>query len=1159
MGTLAENQRLAFASTFNRLVGDKVGRPIQQGISDKEIRSIAPDASDIVKRILQKNAQKVDSTSRSVGSSSSRVTTKKSAVKSKLTEKQKEEFIKARADEATLEADVNSGLLGKISNIVEDSLSNPLKALDVISRPGYAVNEGAKRVAEAINEEEPLWSLTDDFISGLWPGLSGKKKTGFGDVIEEFTKYTGKDGPRAWQQLTPDGTPYVPREMGELDKKYEPRQNEDGSWSSYVDSGRGLLSDNPIHVMKTAGGALGDLGGDPTNLVTAGAVTKFAKGASKLSKAEEGTQAMGAAFRHAIDEAVPDAIKQMKAPTFSPITGMKNGSRLMVEELYDQAYKHADQIMHEIHSGPQAGKVIGTKPGEYERVMAQNIAEDFKKPRLAQHERHRKDMIAYFEKRKSLTAAQVNRMKSVNNETKLWHDVVSQKMHGGKTTLKEATDAADEAVRELIHTEAVEVFSKAFEALTNAVKRVPTIRVGGYRVASLPRLGKVFEGSLQAGKATRLGENFTTNFNYTSNIKGASTLMAAKNKALGNVRFEKLRREVKNLTRSLKLTRQEKQALQRHLEDGVRPTEARMQAGYDFLKNKYEQIFNEELANGIRHSPVVSSAGTPVRNTRVGNYAYLHLKHNSQKMRIEQWVKNRKNFAENTGMLTGFTSKEAAQMGFNFEKDAFKNLLYRGIKQNRKMTRAAFYHDLVTHYGMKGKHIGPAEMAKRKLVKVKEDAILGAKKAPDEHFYIDQDIQDIYNKYNELTNITAQKDAKDFIRGLDFITRKFKTWNTIYFPGYHIKNIISDYFLGWMDGVRTDDYRIIMQKHPRRTTAKLQLGNDTYDYEKLLASYKDNAASSGFLSADIGKTLSAPHAVRRGSELREDLGRFVHFYKAMSEEYPALIKKGYSKQAAYDKAINASLFRVNKYKLDYSALTAFEQKFMRRGVPFYTFIRKMTPTLLESIMLQPRYLERFNNLEEVLTDKDMLLPDWMREIGFMSLDNSEFPVGLTRDLFPTGIINNAFTNPASMAHPALQIPFEMQSDRDMFTEAFIPGSDLEQGVAGIKEALGFPRALDMLGIDFAGKQSDFNWRKITGAPLRAHKEVYKKQAYQDLKQQVENQVRKLDDQAMKQGYHVYFTNTDTTQTFKVRDEVSGEVVFEDQSLKKIREYLEQLT
>lgn len=70
------------------------------------------------------------------------------------------------------------GLLG---SILHGSWKGISSALDVIARPSYSLAEGTRRALHGDDNDFDV----GDFFSGAWAGLSGKKKTGFGQVLGE--------------------------------------------------------------------------------------------------------------------------------------------------------------------------------------------------------------------------------------------------------------------------------------------------------------------------------------------------------------------------------------------------------------------------------------------------------------------------------------------------------------------------------------------------------------------------------------------------------------------------------------------------------------------------------------------------------------------------------------------------------------------------------------------------------------------------------------------------------------------------------------------------------------------------------------------------------------------------------------------------------------
>ena len=58
------------------------------------------------------------------------------------------------------------------------------------------------------------------------------------------------------------------------------------------------------------------------------------------------------------------------------------------------------------------------------------------------------------------------------------------------------------------------------------------------------------------------------------------------------------------------------------------------------------------------------------------------------------------------------------------------------------------------------------------------------------------------------------------------------------------------------------------------------------------------------------------------------------------------------------RATDAALWRMNYYKFDYSALMPWEQGMKSLAFPFYTYMRKAAPTLIEQLYTNPRYFAK---------------------------------------------------------------------------------------------------------------------------------------------------------------------------------------------------------
>lgn len=149
------------------------------------------------------------------------------------------------------------------------------------------------------------------------------------------------------------------------------------------------------------------------------------------------------------------------------------------------------------------------------------------------------------------------------------------------------------------------------------------------------------------------------------------------------------------------------------------------------------------------------------------------------------------------------------------------------------------------------------------------------------------------------------------------------------------------------------------------------------------------------------------------------------------------LKKYSTREKAYDQAINAAIFRVNKYKFDYGALTKFERQVMKRGMPFYTYIRKAAPTMAEAMYMSPKYLSATQSfLDNYASNgegfKPIKLPSYLEEGGFAQLTGGEEPFGFTASVLPTNVLRDVSKNPVDKLNPLLQAPFELKSGKDTF-------------------------------------------------------------------------------------------------------------------------------
>lgn len=289
---------------------------------------------------------------------------------------------------------------------------------------------------------------------------------------------------------------------------------------------------------------------------------------------------------------------------------------------------------------------------------------------------------------------------------------------------------------------------------------------------------------------------------------------------------------------------------------------------------------------------------------------------------------------------------------------------------------------------------------------------------------------------SQLDNLTRQLERDIFktphksIELFDKVQRIWKTGVTIYSPSHHIRNLNGDIYLAALDGVVSPrPYSIaakvlhafptrykdmeqafnIMDPALRDRALRSRPGNvvlTTRKGEKVTAEQLYQAAESQGLFAramhaedlvgegapssgtfgpgfkPLGGKLYG--AATRASELRDHWVRLAHFTDVLSKSNQPLRI-----------AIEQAGRRVRKFHPDGMDLTGFEQNVLRRVIPFYSWMRKATPLVLEGVLMRPHISMAF---PKAMADMqlatgiesegpgdpfpvDQMFPDWIKEKG----------------------------------------------------------------------------------------------------------------------------------------------------------------------------------
>jgi hypothetical protein len=376
------------------------------------------------------------------------------------------------------------------------------------------------------------------------------------------------------------------------------------------------------------------------------------------------------------------------------------------------------------------------------------------------------------------------------------------------------------------------------------------------------------------------------------------------------------------------------------------------------------------------------------------------------------------------------------------------------------------------------------------------------------------------------------------LRNLDIATQMFKAGVTIYRPGHHTRNAIGDIWLASMDGVTPKYYarssKVLLAnkaadhsfdalrslapvggadnvkgllsltyKGETRNFTEQQVyqmmkmagGLPTFDIIEdvsLKSTELDPRLATGIVGKIQAKAhLPGPlegkaHKVATGvSENREHWIRIAHWLHAM-ENAPL---KGKTFDEAIKNATLDSVSRVRKWHPDGSDLSKFERQYMRRIVPFYSWIRKAIPLVIETAVTQPGkvmlYPKAMYNWAEARGidlqsygnpfPTDQLFPSWIS-------DQTQGPVwgatgayaGINPGIPSADVADQYLANPGQLKNtvlgslnPLARIPIELMSgtklrtggpigDKTDYIDQQLPmGSYIDQLAGGRSVSSGF--------------------------------------------------------------------------------------------------------
>jgi hypothetical protein len=297
----------------------------------------------------------------------------------------------------------------------------------------------------------------------------------------------------------------------------------------------------------------------------------------------------------------------------------------------------------------------------------------------------------------------------------------------------------------------------------------------------------------------------------------------------------------------------------------------------------------------------------------------------------------------------------------------------------------------------------------------------------DKDMYFTRDMAQQFGVLDHFMREAAQPNtAHGILRLYDGVIHSLKSGYTIYRLGHHVRNMVGDVWLSWMDGVNTiGPYRkalnIMAQNKGRYNDfdalRALQSGGETITPPKatdtllktriggkatpltsgqvyemaykrgILPDYRtlEDIQFGGDSAFKMPKVFGGKihHAAASLSEARDHYARLAHFID--------ILEKG--KFKSLEDAADQAAHRVRKWHPDGSDLTHFESKAMRRGFLFYSWIRKAIPLVAESMVMKPGKIMAYPKAMYALAESmgidpqsfgdpfptDQLFPSWLAD------------------------------------------------------------------------------------------------------------------------------------------------------------------------------------
>lgn len=404
---------------------------------------------------------------------------------------------------------------------------------------------------------------------------------------------------------------------------------------------------------------------------------------------------------------------------------------------------------------------------------------------------------------------------------------------------------------------------------------------------------------------------------------------------------------------------------------------------------------------------------------------------------------------------------DAKRAGYELVNEGDAALLYglRGISSARLTAAKDFYMNVGQTFGIEMTEKEAAQKGLRQLRTIGPAKIMTGK-------YFQPDIA------KAIENMSPHYQEWGTDQFLKFYDKALNFWKgsvTSLFPAFHTRNALSNTWLMYLGGVKNparlkqsfDMQRLAraMRLDDKAVIEKLgkkKIGNYTYA-EIVKQARLTDVMNSGWYGLEISGESAMEkvmNVVGSKGPVKRITSKVAHPLKTGRElgtvvENNARLSLFIDRIAKGDDFISAAQ-TTKKFLFDYNDLTPFEKTFMKRIVPFYTWMRKNIPLQIEQLAKNPgkfagieKLREEINSMSSREKANEKYLPSWIKNEYTIRLPGKSqdgmwryiSPDLAFQDLAKLNILTGSdeeISGLFSMISPFIKAPIEFAANKDIF-------------------------------------------------------------------------------------------------------------------------------